>query len=68
VHGKELKALRARLGLSQTQFSKAYHIPVQTLRGWEQGMREPRGSAALLLHLIKEEPELIAGLLSKFTK
>ena len=36
-----IKELRKLTGLSQTEFSKAYRIPVSTLRKWEQGEATP---------------------------
>lgn len=36
-----IKEIRALTGLSQPQFSEKYHIPLPTLRKWEQGKREP---------------------------
>ena len=39
----QIKAARARLGLSQSQAAKAWGVPLQTLKNWEQGMNSPRG-------------------------
>ena len=62
--GTQLKALRAKLGLSQLAFAKAYHLDAQTVARWEQGVRHPSGAAATLLRLIDLEPELVAKILS----
>lgn len=37
----EIKALRKRNDITQAQFSKAFGIPLATLRNWEQGKNEP---------------------------
>lgn len=36
-----VKEMRLATGLSQTAFSRAYRIPVSTLRKWEQGDASP---------------------------
>src|SRR5213080_1032298 len=35
------KIIRRALGLTQEEFSSRYHIPLGTLRDWEQGRTEP---------------------------
>lgn len=53
----DLKALRARLGLSQTAFARAYGLSVWTLRQWEQGTAEPDGPARAYLKVIGQDPD-----------
>jgi putative transcriptional regulator len=36
-----IKTLRRALGLTQDEFAARYHIPLGTLRDWEQGRTEP---------------------------
>jgi putative transcriptional regulator len=36
-----VKTLRRALGLTQEEFAARYHIPLGTLRDWEQGRCEP---------------------------
>lgn len=36
-----IQEIRALTSLSQPQFCEKYHIPLPTLRKWEQGKREP---------------------------
>ncbi|MEW6596508.1 MAG: NadS family protein [Pseudomonadota bacterium] len=43
----DVKAIREQLGLSQQAFASAYRIPLATLKGWEQGRRQPDASAYL---------------------
>jgi putative transcriptional regulator len=37
------KAIRERLGLSQSRFASIIGVSVRTLQNWEQGRREPEG-------------------------
>jgi putative transcriptional regulator len=58
------KHLRFKLGLSQAAFAERYHIPIGTLRDWEQHRSEPDAPARALLHLIAVDPEWAAEKLS----
>ncbi|MBT9556260.1 MAG: XRE family transcriptional regulator [Myxococcales bacterium] len=58
-----VKVLRRRLGLTQIDFSKAFGIPIGTLRDWEQRRCEPEGAALSLLRAIEREPETLLRLL-----
>ncbi|MCK4869164.1 MAG: helix-turn-helix domain-containing protein [Alphaproteobacteria bacterium] len=60
----DIKALRARLGISQEAFAGRYGLDVATLRNWEQGRTEPEGPAATLLQLIERDPEKVVELLA----
>jgi len=50
------RRVRHRLGLSQTDFARHIHVPVATVRNWEQGKRAPTGPARALLRLIDRAP------------
>jgi putative transcriptional regulator len=59
------KSLRRVLGLSQEEFAARYHIPVGTLRDWEQGRFEPDAAARAYLTVIAREPEIVRRALEK---
>jgi DNA-binding transcriptional regulator YiaG len=52
----DVKAVRARLGISQEAFAGRYGLDVATVRNWEQGRTKPEGPAAALLQLIDRTP------------
>ena len=52
----DVKAIRARLDMSQTEFAAAFGISVSTLRHWERGDRSPQGPALVLLNVVAKEP------------
>lgn len=54
-----VKRLRIELGLSQTEFSERFHIPVGTLRDWEQRRSEPDQAAQAYLKLIAADPAYV---------
>ena len=52
-----IKTLRRALGLTRDEFATRYHIPLVTLRDWEQGRREPDQPARAYLKIIAADPE-----------
>ena len=46
------KHLRWKLGLSQAEFAEKFHIPLGTLRDWEQHRTEPDQAARAYLKVI----------------
>ena len=57
--GEDIAALRAFVGLTQTEFAQAIEISVHTLRNWEQGRRKPEGPAIALLRIAARHPRII---------
>lgn len=53
----DVRAIRRRLGMSQHAFAEAYRIPLATLKGWEQGRRQPDATASAYLSVIAGMPE-----------
>jgi putative transcriptional regulator len=51
--------VRQKTGLSQDKFAQAIRISPHTLRGWEQGRRQPRGPARALLWALDSDPEAV---------
>ena len=60
-----VRALRTRSQFTQVQFAERLGVPLETIRNWEQGKREPRGPARALLTLIARAPDLTFALLAK---
>ena len=54
----EVKEVRERLRLSQSEFAKLIRVNVRTLQNWEQGHRCPTGPAVALLKLVNGAPEV----------
>jgi putative transcriptional regulator len=52
-----VKTLRRALDLTQEEFAARYHIPLGTLRDWEQGRSEPDQPARAYLTVIARDPE-----------
>lgn len=57
--------VRRALGLTQEEFANRFHIPVGTLRDWEQGRKEPDAAAAAYLRVIARHPETVAQALAE---
>lgn len=58
------KIIRRALGLTQEQFSARYHIPLGTLRDWEQGRAQPDQPNRAYLSVIARDPEAVARALA----
>lgn len=58
------KIIRRALELTQEQFAARYHIPLGTLRDWEQGRTEPDQPTRAYLTLIARDPERVDRLLN----
>jgi putative transcriptional regulator len=56
---EEVRALRARMGLSQAQFAHRFGFTVDTVQQYEQGRRVPSGPARTLLRVIAADPEAV---------
>jgi len=59
-----VKALRQRLGMTQAQFARAFHLPITTLRDREQRRSTPDAPARALLLAIERDPETMRRLLA----
>jgi putative transcriptional regulator len=58
-----VKTLRRALGMTQEEFAKRYHIPLGTLRDWEQGRSEPDQPARAYLKAIAGDPVAVLNAL-----
>ena len=52
-----IRTLRRALSLTQEEFAARYHIPLGTLRDWEQARSEPDQPARAYLIVIARDPE-----------
>jgi putative transcriptional regulator len=53
----QAKIIRRALELTQEEFAVRYHIPLGTLRDWEQGRTEPDQPARAYLTVIARDPD-----------
>lgn len=60
-----VRTVRKQLGLSQPEFAARYHVPVGTLRDWEQSRKRPDAPALAYLRVIAREPKMVARALRK---
>ena len=59
-----VRSARRRLGLTQAQFAERFHLPIGTLRDWEQDRRQPDAPAFAYLRVIAREPEAVTRALA----
>jgi len=55
----QAKIIRRALGITQEEFAARYHIPLGTLRDWEQGRAYPDRPAQAYLIVIARDPERV---------
>ncbi len=61
----DVKSIRSKLGLSQEEFAKTFHLPVASVRDWEQGRFRPGQSSRTLLRIIAMMPEEVKAVLER---
>jgi putative transcriptional regulator len=55
-----VRALRQKLRLTQEEFAARFHLPLGTVRDWEQGAHRPDKAAQVLLTVIAKDPDAVA--------
>ena len=60
----DVKAIRKKVGMSQSEFAAACGIRPGDLRYWERGDKIPRGPALVLLNVVAREPKAVLRALS----
>ena len=60
----QAKMIRRALELTQEEFAARYHIPLGTLRDWEQGRAEPDQPTRAYLMLIARDPDSVDRILN----
>ena len=56
----QVKVIRRALELTQEEFAARYHIPLGTLRDWEQGRAEPDHPTRAYITLIGCNPDRVS--------
>src|SRR5829696_7297752 len=56
-----IRALRERIGASQTVFAYALNVSPKTVQAWESGARSPDGGNLKLLRVGEAHPEAVFG-------
>jgi putative transcriptional regulator len=59
----QVRVIRRALGLNQEGFAARFHIPLGTLRDWEQSRKEPDAAARAYLVVIARNPEAVSDAL-----
>lgn len=61
----DVRAIRARTGLSQDGFATAFGFTVNQIKDWEQGRARPLGGVRAYLLIIERDAKRVLELLSK---
>lgn len=63
--GVEIKKLRERLGLSQSEFARRFGIDLASLKNWENERRIPEQGNCLLLKMIECDAQAVQTLVDR---
>lgn len=58
VEGRDIKAIRQTLGMTQAEFSELVHVSKKTIERWEAGEKEITGPIVTLVKILKEYPQI----------
>jgi putative transcriptional regulator len=61
----DVRAIRDKLGLTQTEFARRYGFSAARVRDWEQGRRAPDSGVRAYLKVIAAEPALVERVLAR---
>ena len=59
----DVRAIRAKLRMSQEDFVACYGFTINQIKDWEQGRARPIGGVRAYLMLIKQDPKAVHNLL-----
>ena len=59
-----VKAMRARLRMTQAEFARRFNLNIARIRDWEQGRSQPDGAVRAYLRVIEREPQAVERALS----
>ena len=59
LRSQDVRAIRAALNRSQSEFALMIGVSIGTLQNWEQGRRRPTGPAQALLKVALVNPKLV---------
>lgn len=63
MEADDIRKVRERSGLTQTQFAETFGIGLGTLQKWERGERRPSGAAKSLLRVMQADlPSVVKAL------
>ena len=60
----DVKAIRAKLNVSQQEFADALGTSIDTVKSWESKRRNPTGLAAKVLATIQDDPSVFKQIAS----
>jgi putative transcriptional regulator len=61
----DVRLMRRRMRLSQTQFASRFGFAAASIRNWEQGRSRPEGPARVLLAVIAKHPKAVEDALRR---
>ena len=64
----DVRKLRRKMKLSQSEFSAKFGFSPDSVQNWEQGRRDPEGPARILLAVVANHPDAVADTIRAMVK
>ena len=64
LNAGDVRAIRYKLGQSQSEFATMIGVTLPMLQSWEEGKRVPDGPALALLRVTAKNPKIVAKALA----
>lgn len=61
----DVKAIRSASNMTQDAFARSFHLPIGTIRDWEQGRRQPDSGSRVLLKMIEADATAVERIMAK---
>ena len=61
----DIRRIRRKVRMSQTEFAEHFGVSVRTVQDWEQGRRVPSRASRAFLMVIDREPEAVQRALAR---
>lgn len=58
VSGRDIRAIRKKLGMTQGEFAELVHVSSKTIERWETGRKEITGPVTTLVKILNEYPQI----------
>jgi putative transcriptional regulator len=55
----DIKKIRTKYDLSQSQFAQTFGLNVRNVQDWEQKRKQPTGASLVLLRVIQKNPQAV---------
>ena len=63
IYGKNIKSIRKKLGLTQSELAKLANVSTKTIERWESGTKAITGPIVTLANILNEYPQIVDNMI-----